>query len=80
MHILNHQGKYLKSRGPLNIARPIQGWPVIVQAGASNAGRQLAAETAEVRAGNRGSALQDDREAQTDDLECMRTEQIVTGH
>ena len=27
---------------------PIQGWPVIVQAGASDAGRQLAAETAEV--------------------------------
>jgi len=48
MHILNHQGKYLQSRGPLNIARPIQGWPVIVQAGASNAGRQLAAETAEI--------------------------------
>lgn len=48
IHILNHKGKYLKSRGPLNIARPIQGWPVIVQAGASNAGRQLAAETAEV--------------------------------
>jgi FMN-dependent oxidoreductase (nitrilotriacetate monooxygenase family) len=34
-------------RGPLNIARPIQGWPVIIQAGASEAGRQLAAETAE---------------------------------
>jgi FMN-dependent oxidoreductase (nitrilotriacetate monooxygenase family) len=34
-------------RGPLNIARPVQGWPVIVQAGASAAGRQLAAETAE---------------------------------
>jgi FMN-dependent oxidoreductase (nitrilotriacetate monooxygenase family) len=34
-------------RGPLNVARPIQGWPVIVQAGASEAGRQLAAETAE---------------------------------
>ena len=48
MHILNHNGKHLKSRGPLNIARPIQGWPVIVQAGASDAGRQLAAETAEV--------------------------------
>ncbi len=30
-----------------NIARPVQGWPVIVQAGASEAGRQLAAETAE---------------------------------
>lgn len=48
MHTLNHKGKYLSVRGPLNIARPIQGWPVIVQAGASDAGRQLAAETAEV--------------------------------
>src|SRR5689334_14336594 len=48
MHVLEHQGKYLKVRGPLNIARPVQGWPVIVQAGASEAGRQLAAETAEV--------------------------------
>jgi len=47
LHVLDHHGKYLKVRGPLNIARPIQGWPVIVQAGASNAGRQLAAETAE---------------------------------
>ena len=46
--MLNHKGKYLKVRGPLNIARPIQGWPVIVQAGASDDGRQLAAETAEV--------------------------------
>src|SRR6266851_1894887 len=47
MHVLNHRGKYLSVRGPLNIARPVQGWPVIVQAGASEAGRQLAAETAE---------------------------------
>jgi len=48
MHILGHKGDYLSVRGPLNIARPPQGWPVIVQAGASEAGRQLAAETAEV--------------------------------
>ena len=48
LHVLDHKGKYLKVRGPLNIARPIQGWPVIVQAGASDAGRQLAAETAEM--------------------------------
>lgn len=48
LHVLNHSGKYLKVRGPLNIARPVQGWPVVVQAGASDAGRQLAAETAEV--------------------------------
>src|SRR5271155_5607792 len=48
LHILDHKGEFLSVRGPLNIARPIQGWPVIVQAGASDAGRQLAAETAEV--------------------------------
>src|SRR5206468_12232374 len=48
MHVLDHNGEFLSVRGPLNIARPIQGWPVIVQAGASDAGRQLAAETAEV--------------------------------
>src|SRR5580698_381814 len=48
VHVLAHKGEFLNVRGPLNIARPIQGWPVIVQAGASEAGRQLAAETAEV--------------------------------
>jgi alkanesulfonate monooxygenase len=48
LHVLDHKGKYLSVRGPLHIARPVQGWPVIVQAGASEAGRQLAAETAEV--------------------------------
>jgi len=48
LHVLDHQGEFLNVRGPLNIARPIQGWPVIVQAGASDAGRQLAAETAEM--------------------------------
>lgn len=48
MHKLDHEGKYLSIAGPLNIARPVQGWPVIVQAGASDSGRQLAAEVAEV--------------------------------
>ncbi|HEX6243151.1 MAG TPA: NtaA/DmoA family FMN-dependent monooxygenase [Polyangiales bacterium] len=48
IHVLDHKGRYYSVRGPLNIARPVQGWPVIVQAGASEAGRQLAAETAEV--------------------------------
>jgi alkanesulfonate monooxygenase len=47
LHVLNHKGENYSVRGPLNIARPVQGWPVIVQAGASEAGRQLAAETAE---------------------------------
>lgn len=48
LHTLAHKGEFLSVRGPLNIARPVQGWPVIVQAGASEPGRQLAAETAEV--------------------------------
>jgi alkanesulfonate monooxygenase len=48
LHVLDHKGQHLSVRGPLNIARPVQGWPVIVQAGSSEAGRQLAAETAEV--------------------------------
>ena len=48
LRVLDHQGEFFSVRGPLNIARPIQGWPVIVQAGASDAGRQLAAETAEM--------------------------------
>jgi len=41
MHVLDHKGEYLSVRGPLNIARPVQGWPVIVQAGASEAGGRL---------------------------------------
>ena len=48
LHTLNHRGEHLSVRGPLHIARPVQGWPVIVQAGSSEPGRQLAAETAEV--------------------------------
>lgn len=48
LHILNHKGKYFSVKGPLNVGRPIQGYPVIVQAGASEAGRDLAARTAEV--------------------------------
>lgn len=48
LHVLDHHGTHLHVRGPLNIARPVQGWPVVVQAGSSEPGRQLAAETAEV--------------------------------
>jgi FMN-dependent oxidoreductase (nitrilotriacetate monooxygenase family) len=48
MHVLNHEGEEFKVRGPLNIARPVQGWPVVFQAGSSKAGSQLAVETADV--------------------------------
>ena len=61
LHVLNHKGPYLSVRGPLNVARPIQGWPVIVQAGASDAGRQLAAETAEVIFASHGTLAEGQR-------------------
>ena len=48
LHVLDHKGEHFSVRGPLNIARPVQGWPVIVQAGSSEDGKQIAAETAEV--------------------------------
>jgi FMN-dependent oxidoreductase (nitrilotriacetate monooxygenase family) len=48
MHPLNHQGKYFSVAGPLNLSRLPQGYPVIVQAGASDAGRALAASIGEV--------------------------------
>ena len=48
MHVLNHRGKYFKVRGPLNVACSPQGRPVLVQAGASDTGRDLAAKLAEV--------------------------------
>jgi alkanesulfonate monooxygenase len=48
LHVLNHKGKHFSVRGPLNVARPPQGYPVLIQAGASQAGREFAAETAEV--------------------------------
>lgn len=48
LHVLNHRGRHFQVRGPLNVARSPQGRPVLVQAGASEDGRALAARTAEV--------------------------------
>ncbi|CAN7302708.1 LLM class flavin-dependent oxidoreductase [Bosea sp. LjRoot9] len=48
LHVLDHEGEFYKVKGPLNITRPPQGYPVIMQAGASDTGRDLAATTAEV--------------------------------
>jgi FMN-dependent oxidoreductase (nitrilotriacetate monooxygenase family) len=44
---INFEGKYFKSRGPLNCVPPVQGYPTLVQAGGSPRGRQFAAETAD---------------------------------
>ena len=48
LHFLNHKGAHFSVRGPLMVQRSPQGRPVVVQAGGSDDGRQLAAETAEV--------------------------------
>ncbi|MGF6508946.1 LLM class flavin-dependent oxidoreductase [Paraburkholderia sp. 32] len=48
LHVPNHKGKHFQVRGPLNSARTPQGEPIIVQAGASEAGRELAARCADV--------------------------------
>ncbi len=48
MHVLNHDGTYFRVRGPLNVARSPQGRPIMVQAGSSDDGRALAAETADI--------------------------------
>jgi len=47
VHMLEHEGEHFKVRGPLNIARPIQGHPVMFTAGQSEAGRELAAKLAD---------------------------------
>jgi len=47
-HPVKHEGKFFKVDGALNIARSPQGHPVIIQAGASDTGLELAARTAEI--------------------------------
>lgn len=48
VHEINFKGDRYAVKGPLNIPRPPQGYPVLVQAGSSEAGKELAAKTAEV--------------------------------
>jgi FMN-dependent oxidoreductase (nitrilotriacetate monooxygenase family) len=48
MYVLNHKGKHFQVRGPLNVAPSPQGRPILVQAGASGTGRDVAARLAEV--------------------------------
>jgi len=45
---LNHRGKFFQVKGPINQARAPQGHPVIIQAGGSPSGLELAARTADV--------------------------------
>jgi FMN-dependent oxidoreductase (nitrilotriacetate monooxygenase family) len=64
-HPLDHRGKHFSVRGALNLARSPQGQPVIIQAGASDIGRDFAARVAEVVFGtasdlNEAKAFYDD--------------------
>jgi FMN-dependent oxidoreductase (nitrilotriacetate monooxygenase family) len=48
LHVLGHEGKHFRVRGPLNAARPPQGYPVFAQAGLSETARDMAARQAEI--------------------------------
>jgi N-acetyl-S-(2-succino)cysteine monooxygenase len=48
LHRLDFEGKHFSVRGPLNQARPPQGYPVIANAGVSNTGKDFAAQYAEI--------------------------------
>jgi FMN-dependent oxidoreductase (nitrilotriacetate monooxygenase family) len=45
---LDHDGTHFKIKGPINIGRSPQGQPVILQAGGSGPGQELAAKSADV--------------------------------
>ena len=44
---INHRGRFFRVDGPLNSPRPPQGWPLLVQAGSSEDGKEFAAAWAE---------------------------------
>jgi N-acetyl-S-(2-succino)cysteine monooxygenase len=48
MHTLDHKGRHFSVRGPLTVSRTPQGRPIIVQAGASEQGQEIAAASADV--------------------------------
>nr|WP_234710725.1 LLM class flavin-dependent oxidoreductase [Sinorhizobium arboris] len=48
INVLDHRGEYFKVRGPLNISRCPQGYPVLAQAGSSQPGARLAARHGEL--------------------------------
>ncbi|MFD0481389.1 LLM class flavin-dependent oxidoreductase [Kineococcus sp. GCM10028916] len=47
-HPVSHDGEFFRVHGGINVARSPQGHPVIIQAGASEPGKEFAAETAEI--------------------------------
>jgi FMN-dependent oxidoreductase (nitrilotriacetate monooxygenase family) len=91
LHPLNHVGDYVRVRGPLNVPRMPQGYPLLVQAGQSDAGRSFAAKYAEVmfttllsieRARAMRSEMRErvvEHGRQADDIKVMPGLAVVTG-
>jgi N-acetyl-S-(2-succino)cysteine monooxygenase len=65
LHLLSHAGKYFTVRGPLNITRPPQGHPTVFSAGQSDAGRDLAASSADCLFAV-GSSLEESKQTYAD--------------
>jgi FMN-dependent oxidoreductase (nitrilotriacetate monooxygenase family) len=66
---VDHAGEFYRVRGPLNVSRPPQGHPVLVQAGSSTDGRAFAARNAEAiftahQTHQRAAAFYDDIKSQ----------------
>jgi FMN-dependent oxidoreductase (nitrilotriacetate monooxygenase family) len=47
-HVQHHEGHFFRADGLLDVARPLQGYPVLVQAGNSDTGREFAARVGEM--------------------------------
>ena len=48
LHMLRHNGENFRVQGPLNVSRPLQGYPVLAQAGSSGPGQGLGARVADL--------------------------------
>ena len=48
LHVLDHVGKHFSVRGPLTVRHSPQGRPILVQAGVSEPGQQIAAEYCDI--------------------------------
>ncbi len=55
LHVLDHKGPHFRVRGPLSVEPTPQGRPILVQAGANEAGQEIAAANADVVYGAAGT-------------------------
>ena len=57
VHYANYEGRWIRTRGPLSIPRSPQGHPVIIAAGASDTGQDLAARVAGSQTASRATEV-----------------------